>query len=296
MSLTVHPILWCLTSRLMLRMLQTIGTGHCGHGEQHSDIYWVSSEASAYSFNALLALLIPSRRLRARRLGGDRSGTVGAPHLAACEGKVFWELRIVSAQGVAFIGFAGTSFRCGSQAPQDMHVILGMDEAAWALDVDSGRTFHGSFHIPDDSGSDADASDVGPGGVMVAGFLREGATACVAWDCSSGSILVSVDGAPYVSLFPPDAPVRPSAAAGAAMYPAICGFYGCVVEYSMQGGLGLVPPSPEYVPCSQVPTFPQRSCLPDGRKFVLAFAPHLLSRPQRSACCSLPAFQFRRPA
>ena len=85
----------------------------------------------------------------------------------------------------------------------------------------------------------------------MAGFLREGATACVAWDSAAGSVLVSVDGAPFASIFPPDT-VRPSAAAGAALFPAICGIDGCVVEYSMRGDLSLTPPSPDYLPCSQV--------------------------------------------
>jgi hypothetical protein len=82
-------------------------------------------------------------------------------------------------------------------------------------------------------------------------FMREGATVCVAWDGETGSMQVSVDGAPYVFIFPPDT-VRPSAAAGAALFPAIGGVCGCVVEYSMRGELGLAPPSPDYLPCYQV--------------------------------------------
>ena len=85
----------------------------------------------------------------------------------------------------------------------------------------------------------------------MAGFLREGATACVAWDGAAGSVLVSVDGAPFASIFPPGT-VRPSAAAGAALFPAICGWEGCVVEYSVRGELGLAPPSRDYLPCAQV--------------------------------------------
>ena len=69
---------------------------------------------------------------------------MGAPHLAACGGKVYWELRIVSAQGYALVGFAGTSFRSGLQAPQGHEALLGLDEAGWALVVGNGLRFHGS--------------------------------------------------------------------------------------------------------------------------------------------------------
>ncbi len=85
-------------------------------------------------------------------------------------------------------------------------------------------------------------------GCGIPAFLRLGATACVAWDGAAGIMLVSVDGAPYVAPFPPDIPVRPSATAGAGLYPAIWGNKGSVVEWSMSGGLGLVPPSADYVP------------------------------------------------
>jgi hypothetical protein len=84
-------------------------------------------------------------------------------------------------------------------------------------------------------------------------FLREGATVCVAWDGVAGIMLVSVDGAPFVAPFPPNIPVRPSATAGAGLYPAISGDYGCVFEWSMSGGLGLAPPSEGYVPYAKVP-------------------------------------------
>jgi hypothetical protein len=71
---------------------------------------------------------------------------MGAPHLAARGGKVYWELRIVSAKGWAGVGFAGTSFRSGPQAPQD--AVLGADEASWALYVDDGRRNHGCADPP----------------------------------------------------------------------------------------------------------------------------------------------------
>ena len=84
----------------------------------------------------------------------------------------------------------------------------------------------------------------------------------MAWDGDAGAMLVSVDGGDFVAPFPPDA-VRPSAAAGAGLYPAICGEDGCVVEWSTTGGMGLAPPSPDYVPCCPVsdpdhttPTYP----------------------------------------
>jgi hypothetical protein len=68
---------------------------------------------------------------------------VGAPHLSACEGKFYWELRVVTAEGYAGGGFAGTSFRCGPQAPQSgMEALLGGDEASWALYVDDGKRHH----------------------------------------------------------------------------------------------------------------------------------------------------------
>jgi hypothetical protein len=92
-------------------------------------------------------------------------------------------------------------------------------------------------------------------------FLREGATVCVAWDGAGGAMLVSVDGAPFVAPFPHDAPataVRPGAAAGAGLFPAICGDEGCVVEYSMRGDLRLAPPSPDYLPFDKVHSFPRR--------------------------------------
>ena len=72
---------------------------------------------------------------------------MGAPHLAARGGKLYWELRIVAAAGWAGVGLAGTSMRSGSQARQD--VLLGGDEASWALFVDDGKSHHRcSGHIP----------------------------------------------------------------------------------------------------------------------------------------------------
>ena len=73
---------------------------------------------------------------------------MGAPHLAACGGKVYWELRVVSAQGGALVGFAGTSFRSGLLAPQGQEALLGFDEAGWALSAYSGKRYHGSVRPP----------------------------------------------------------------------------------------------------------------------------------------------------
>ncbi len=64
-------------------------------------------------------------------------------------------------------------------------------------------------------------------------------------------MLVSVDGGPFASVFPPDAPVGPSATAGAGLFPAMTGDQGCVVEWSMRGELGLARPSPAYAPFDQ---------------------------------------------
>ncbi len=89
----------------------------------------------------------------------------------------------------------------------------------------------------------------------MAPFQREGAAVCVAWDGASGAILVSIDDSPFQATFPPDntaAAALPGAAAGAGLFPAFSGDNGCVVEYSMRGELGLVPPSPDYIPCAQV--------------------------------------------
>ncbi len=68
---------------------------------------------------------------------------MGAQHLSACEGKLYWELRVVVATGWAGVGFAGTNFRCGSKAPQSGAAsLLGGDEASWALYVDDGKRNH----------------------------------------------------------------------------------------------------------------------------------------------------------
>ncbi len=82
----------------------------------------------------------------------------------------------------------------------------------------------------------------------LAKFSREGATVCVAWDGAAEAMLVSVDGAPFVAPFPPDSPVGPSATTGAGLYPAVSGHGGGVVQWSLSGGLGLAPPSPDYAP------------------------------------------------
>ena len=66
---------------------------------------------------------------------------MGAPYLAASSGKVYWELRIVEAKNLVGVGFAGTSFRSGPQAPKDD--LLGGDEASWALYADDGQRLHG---------------------------------------------------------------------------------------------------------------------------------------------------------
>ncbi len=63
--------------------------------------------------------------------------------MAAREGKVYWELRVISAEGIALVGFVGTSFRCGQQAPRDGdEAVIGGDEASWSL-ISDGRGFHG---------------------------------------------------------------------------------------------------------------------------------------------------------
>ncbi len=88
--------------------------------------------------------------------------------------------------------------------------------------------------------------------------LREGATVCVAWDGEARSMLASVDGGPFLSPCPPDSPdavVCPDAVVGAGLFPAMSGEFGCAVEYSMRGELGLTPPSPDYLPFDQAPPF-----------------------------------------
>jgi hypothetical protein len=62
-----------------------------------------------------------------------RCGTVGMQYLEVCGGKVYWELRVVTAKGFAAVGFAGTSFGCGQQA------ILGTDRASWAVCEQEGK-------------------------------------------------------------------------------------------------------------------------------------------------------------
>jgi hypothetical protein len=55
----------------------------------------------------------------------------GAPYLAACGGKAYWELRIVGADqdGFVVVGFAGTNIR----TPNSEWFCLGDDESAWSL-------------------------------------------------------------------------------------------------------------------------------------------------------------------
>ncbi len=78
---------------------------------------------------------------------------MGAPHLSACGGKLYWELRVVAATGWAGVCVAGTRFRCGLQAPQGIWAIKdrsgGDDKASWALYVDDGKRNHRwpSHHI-----------------------------------------------------------------------------------------------------------------------------------------------------
>ncbi len=52
---------------------------------------------------------------------------MGAPYLASCEGKFYWELRMVKAEGWAMAGFSGTSFCSGPRK------YLGDNEASWAV-------------------------------------------------------------------------------------------------------------------------------------------------------------------
>jgi hypothetical protein len=84
--------------------------------------------------------LLPARGLEPRVCANRSVGIVGAPYLAACEGKIYWELRILAATGWVFVGFAGTNFRSGPQSPQyTMAALLGDDEASCPLYVDDGK-------------------------------------------------------------------------------------------------------------------------------------------------------------
>ncbi len=65
---------------------------------------------------------------------------MGAPYLSACGGKVYWAMRVVEGTGLAMVGFAGSSFRCGPQAPQDE--MLGEDQASWTLSAYDGKHPH----------------------------------------------------------------------------------------------------------------------------------------------------------
>jgi hypothetical protein len=73
-------------------------------------------------------------------------GTVGSQYLAACGGKGYWELRVVTATGFAAVGFAGTSFFCGQQAPSE--AFLGIDEASWAVGNGEGNGQCYPIHNP----------------------------------------------------------------------------------------------------------------------------------------------------
>jgi hypothetical protein len=87
----------------------------------------------------------------------------------------------------------------------------------------------------------------------VAPLLRVGRTACIAWDGTAGAMLVSVDGKPFVNIFPLDTPnaVQPGIEVGAGLFPTIRG-HDCMIEYSLRGDLHLTPPSPDYRPFDQV--------------------------------------------
>jgi hypothetical protein len=50
--------------------------------------------------------------------------------MTACGGKVYWEMRIVAAEGIALVGLVGTSFRFDQQAPQ-----MGSGTASWFLKI-----------------------------------------------------------------------------------------------------------------------------------------------------------------
>jgi hypothetical protein len=192
---------------------------------------------------------------------------------------MYYELRIVAATGLILVGFAGSSFPGGphwqpSQDPDED--ILGSDESSWGVvisDSINGRPwqcFHGCsdppslppspplplatfpylfrFDMPVGRRGENNSSEMNL-------ILQDGATVCVAWDGAAGVMLMSVDGAPYFSPFPSDTrAMRPSASVGAGLFPAICGFQGCVVEYSMYGDMCFTPPSPDYLPCAQVTT------------------------------------------
>ncbi len=164
--------------------------------------------------------------------------------------KVYWELRVVEATGFLGVGFAGTNFRG----------LWGGEETSWLVWIDDGQRLHGCaglflgfslllVTLPLCRGRNEPCLDR---------FLRKGATACVAWDGESGTMLVSADGGPFTEVFapslgdPPPTGVCPSGAAGVGLFPVIIGFKGSVAEYSMCGDMHLTPPSPDYRLCSQV--------------------------------------------
>ena len=175
------------------------------------------------------------------------------------------------------VGFAGTNIRKFNTDSECFG--LGDDESAWGLGS-SGQgcmLMHGCHPDRDLDGcvhsdpvrkslclTPQTARDmIEPEAFYMPGFHYEGATVCVAWDGVAGSMLVSVNSAPFAVVFPPDA-VRPCATAGAGLFPAIYGDE-VVVEYSMCGDLGLAPPSHDFLPWAQVlpppcPS-PQSGCL-----------------------------------
>ena len=65
---------------------------------------------------------------------------MGAPHLAAFSGKLYLELRIVTAQGSVGIGLAGTGLRTGPEVVGE--VSAGSDETSWAVYAHSGKFYH----------------------------------------------------------------------------------------------------------------------------------------------------------
>jgi hypothetical protein len=109
-----------------------------------------------FSFSGAHLLIPLSARLLCARRG--KPGTVGAPYLAACEGKLYWEMRVISA--FPQVCFAGTSFRTGSQAPQGQEAYAGMDETGWAL-IAGSRRLQGS--VPKPSSTPPACSSAFPG-------------------------------------------------------------------------------------------------------------------------------------
>ncbi len=65
---------------------------------------------------------------------------MGAPHLAAFSGKLYLELRIVTAQGSVGFGLAGAGLRTGP--PVEGEVFPGSEETSWAVYSHSGKFYH----------------------------------------------------------------------------------------------------------------------------------------------------------